>query len=136
MEQGDHMSDEIRKVNLEKLKLILYTRIDRAMMEGAWPFVERPEIQIADQDRFWEEAISILIVQRVAGLVRDRVEVIYPANWWEAVKDRFLPAWGKRRWPINYTRRVMIAREYYPDVALPDRNPQIALSLNGMYSLE
>jgi hypothetical protein len=25
-----------------------------------------------------------------------------PANWWEAVKERWAPAWFKARWPVQY----------------------------------
>lgn len=28
----------------------------------------------------------------------------WPANWWEAVKERWAPRWCKRRWPVQYER--------------------------------
>jgi hypothetical protein len=27
--------------------------------------------------------------------------VQYPANWWEAVKERWFPVWAQARWPVR-----------------------------------
>ena len=28
----------------------------------------------------------------------------HPADWWEGVKERWFPAWAKRRWPVRMHR--------------------------------
>jgi hypothetical protein len=40
-------------------------------------------------------------------MARPHVEVEWPADWVEAVKARFLPAWARRRWPVVMARRVI-----------------------------
>lgn len=37
-----------------------------------------------------------------------QVEVAtYPADWWEAVKQRWAPLWATRRWPVRMTTRTV-----------------------------
>jgi len=48
-----------------------------------------------------------LLVQleaHILSLPEERLEIHrrWPANWIEAVKDRWLPRWLKRRWPVRY----------------------------------
>jgi len=28
----------------------------------------------------------------------------YPADWWQALKERWFPRWAKRHWPVQMTR--------------------------------
>ena len=44
------------------------------------------------------------------------MQVIYPRDWWQAVKARFAPLWLRRRWPVMQT-----ICEYV--VILPDTIP-------------
>ncbi len=30
------------------------------------------------------------------------VEAKYPADWWEAFKERWFPKWALQRWPVKY----------------------------------
>jgi hypothetical protein len=46
-------------------------------------------------------------------LSTDSEPVQYPSNWIEAVKDRFLPEWLKRRFPVKYT--VITPTHMFPD---------------------
>ena len=34
------------------------------------------------------------------GLNEQRITAIWPRDWWQAVKQRFAPAWFLRRWPV------------------------------------
>jgi hypothetical protein len=49
--------------------------------------------------------------------------VTYPADWWQAFKERWFPIWAQKRWPPRYTRIDVSAAVIYPDlkIALPDR---------------
>src|SRR6266404_2988643 len=33
--------------------------------------------------------------------------VRYPADWWEAVRERFAPRWWLKRWPVVYIEKRM-----------------------------
>lgn len=49
----------------------------------------------------------------------------FPADWWQALKERFAPAWFRDRWPVQFTEVRATLEELYPDIeaALPDRSP-------------
>lgn len=55
----------------------------------------------------------------------DRHVVRFPADWWQAVKERFAPAWFRDRWPVVFTEIGVSLKELYPDIepVLPDQNP-------------
>lgn len=40
----------------------------------------------------------------------------FPADWWQAVKDRFAPAWFRDRWPVRFTEVTASLAELYPHV--------------------
>ena len=41
----------------------------------------------------------------------------YPADWWQAFKLRFFPAWLIKRFPVVYRHLVISA--IYPDIKVP-----------------
>jgi hypothetical protein len=46
----------------------------------------------------------------------DVAEESFPDDWWQAVKDRWFPAWAKRRWPVR--RRIVRMERFgaYPEI--------------------
>ena len=44
-------------------------------------------------------------------------EIKWPANWIEAIKERFAPEWLKARWPVEY--RVVRVYEMFPEYEWP-----------------
>lgn len=44
-----------------------------------------------------------------------RVDESWPLTWWDAVKERFAPAWFRRRWPVHYGS-VHVDRKIYQAV--------------------
>lgn len=63
-----------------------------------WPFADRPEITI-ERNR----DIVQMMVREMAHMPAQRLpEIRYPASWWDAVKERFFPAWAYKRWPARY----------------------------------
>ena len=68
---------------------------------------------------FWIDRATDDIVLRIEGFVwgknLDAQEVRYPANWIEAVKERWLPKRIRRRWPVRYTIVRIEARFLYPE---------------------
>lgn len=57
---------------------------------------------------------------------RDGNAARIPADWWEAVKERWAPAWALRRWPVRY--RFLVPRAYYPGLRLPrEHGPEFVM---------
>lgn len=50
-----------------------------------------------------EEEIKVVAKIRAQYIKR---EIQWPANWWEAIKDRFFPTWAKKQWPVIYAEHV------------------------------
>lgn len=40
----------------------------------------------------------------------------YPADWWQALKERFAPAWFRDRYPVKFTEHTISLREFYPHI--------------------
>lgn len=45
--------------------------------------------------------------------------ISYPADWFEAVKERFAPQWVLQRWPVRYKTHHVDARELATKLKLP-----------------
>jgi hypothetical protein len=47
----------------------------------------------------------------VAG-TEHRQSFVYPADWWQAVKERFAPRWFLRRWPVERIEHTLKVEAY------------------------
>jgi hypothetical protein len=54
-----------------------------------------------------------------------RVSVMWPASWWQHVKQDLFPDWLKQKFPVQFRKVIYDARAYYPSVSLPDKRPVI-----------
>lgn len=53
-------------------------------------------------------------------ILGEQLDVItYPADWWQAFKERWFPAWLKAKFPPQYTRYEVQAQ--YPRMAIPEQ---------------
>lgn len=50
--------------------------------------------------------------------------ISYPADWWQAVKERWFPAWALRRWPVQ--RVTLRAQEILPAIRFPDNMRELS----------
>lgn len=59
-------------------------------------------------------------------------EFKYPADWWQAVKERFAPDWLKRRYPVRYIEHHITVDAVYPELSkrlkLPKEPHKLILS--------
>lgn len=55
----------------------------------------------------------------------ERHIIRYPETWWEAVKERFAPAWFRDRYPVRFVEISASLEELYPEVepAMPGKTP-------------
>lgn len=64
-----------------------------------------------------QHARSVVVELTSVALAKHRKEetgwVSYPADWWEALKERWFPKWMLRRWPVKYTKRVVEQTVYH-----------------------
>lgn len=119
------------RVDLERFKMVVLSYMDKRLAQ----FAEKSEVEIIQEFGFTGDMIVARIVQQVWGREVQRQECRWPADWWQAFKERWLPAWAKRRWPVRYHIETMVARELYPQVALPlDRyKAVIAVGKSGQW---
>ena len=78
-----------------------------------WRFANDPHLKSVFRVEMLAKLFSL--VQDVANYEYDIVE--YPETWWDAVKERWFPAWAKKRWPVNWN--TVRAHELYPNIKIP-----------------
>jgi hypothetical protein len=125
------MSNEvgIKTVELERISFTLNQVI---APELAKQFVNPAKIRTM-MDPMTQQMV-ITIQQDILGRATRQIYTEYPADWWQAVKERFAPHWFLRRWPIRYTKIELHADELYPKIALPKESHALRLSVreNGL----
>jgi hypothetical protein len=71
-----------------------------------------------------EEANNLLMTLHAFVPAQKKTHTVrYPADWWQAVKDRWYPAWALSRWPVVYRQITVDAHrtwEHLP-VTAPDK---------------
>lgn len=81
-------------------------------------------MKVGEQDDFIMRKLVYGIKSYIAASGEETVScnIKWPANWWQAVKERWLPAWAKQRWPVLYERHRM-ERTFYramcPHIEIP-----------------
>ena len=95
---------------LQKFKLVLLQYLGPKLID----FGEPPELEFSTVADWMSDDIVLRIKQEVWGREVERQEHQWPADWWQAVKERWFPAWAKKRWPIKYRHVRILARELYP----------------------
>ena len=109
---------------LKRLKLICLNYIDK---EWTDLLSTLPEIEFINHVDFMSDEIVMRITQKVYGHQLEQIECKYPRNWKESVKERFAPEWFKRHYPVKYTITTLTAKELYPMLSLPDKDPILHL---------
>ena len=114
----------LQGTTLKKLKLVCLNYIGDYWLEQ---FSTLPEIEFIEQAHFMHNEVIMRIVQEVYGQQLEQIECKYPRNWKESVKERFAPEWFKRHYPVKYTITTLTAKELYPMLSLPDKDPILHL---------
>lgn len=113
---------DYQDVALKRMKLVAL--IEAGLLDQ---FAEVAKCDLIAHPTFAGDRSVLRITQVIWGRIAKRQEVCYPADWWQAVKQRFAPAWFLRRWPVKEKVIVLTARELYPSVAIPELNPIIGI---------
>ena len=75
---------------------------------------------------FFANGMTSRLVAVMAGELLEVPAAVYPRDWKEALKERFLPRWARRWWPVRYSRVVWEAVVLYPLISLPDEAHYLA----------
>jgi hypothetical protein len=101
------MEPTLTAVELEKIRFGLQTRLSK---------------EIANAEvRWYEDHLTDTIVFEVRGFVwaekKSAKEFNYefPADWWQAFKARWFPAWAKKRWPVQMQKIHIDVKAIYPE---------------------
>lgn len=95
-------------VTLKKLEWSLQHKLSRITLDNFKPDVDvyidqvTEDIAISVRDYIWKEDLL-------------PVEVSWPSDWWQAFKDRWFPAWLKKRYPVQLDGRKFSFHICYPD---------------------
>ena len=111
-------------VELERLKLCIIQRLDEKLLDQ---FAAPRKVAIETMGNFLADEIAIQVVQAVYGHDLEVIECRYPADWWQAFKERWFPAWAKERWSVLYRHYRLTAKELYPKVSAPRQEYHILL---------
>ncbi len=68
------------------------------------------------------------LVASILGKCEDHEEsqpLVIPADWWQAVRERWLPSWWLKRYPVKTKRLMLVKKTTYwricPHVNIPTR---------------
>lgn len=100
------------KIGLKNFKAGLMAVISKEMAEAF------ANVDIKIWEDFELDLLHIRATMDVLGFNAQSVEVKYPANWKEAVKECFAPAWAKKLWPVKYRRIVLERNALYPKLPI------------------
>lgn len=125
--------EETKSEKLKQFRLIAVTRIAEKMMEH---FAVMPRVEWLEHVDFMSNDVALRVVQKVWGKEAERQECEYPTDWWQAFKARWFPRWARDRYPVRMVRVVMTARELYPGVSFPEKDPVIAIGKAGPYPVQ
>lgn len=115
MEKGvadldQHQSPHHEKIaNLVKSQVSIYQELDRWIVDD----LHFDVIEVIAGRMAFRLAATILSEPQ-------NYKIKHPANWWEAVKERFLPDKLKKKYPVKYTVYDINVRTFYPKTSLPD----------------
>lgn len=80
--------------------------------------------------------MQLELSMRIATQHLDMIEEKYPADWWQAVKERFAPRWFLVRYPVNYKHFRLEAKALYPKLAIPEHAPVVEFARANWSDLE
>jgi len=103
------MNFDIKEIELRANQYISSVSIDRKLLDTC---------KVDVKDHLVSSACYAMIMSLRAEIYgKDHPEqhvVRYPENWWEAVKERFAPAWFLDKYPVRFTVISASLQELYP----------------------
>lgn len=120
--EGPIQPTPVATIDLDLLKLILQTRMS---MEDLWQGDPRSQVHV-DYDVRMQQVV-FTFTREFASRKLENFEIVYPLNWWEGVKERFVPKWVANRVP-RFKAKLMKHEFHwdaiYPDLPLPNQHKE------------
>lgn len=115
-----------RKIALEKILL----HCSRAFNPEDVP-VNPPELI-----QYWEPRLNEMIVGikwTIMGKKYEPIEICYPADWWQAFRERWfrgrLGRWWLRKYPVQKTTHRIIVEDLFPKIPVPDGRRYVEMAV-------
>ena len=136
------MSDRVtmEQVEFEKVYLYCQSRITEIMTD--YPGLS----QNAKFDMIRYEAEQLILTMKTwcaTGRIPDYAEteiVEWPDGVWQAFKEKFMPKWFVRRYPVRHASKTIVTeRNFYfvcPHIRVPDDRTHIKFMLTGTKQAE
>jgi hypothetical protein len=121
----------MNEVILEKLKLTAISKFQKEMI-----YPQDVKLSIDKQTEFLYDSVLLRMIVEIMGKLQEDTTVKYPSDWKESLKERFLPYWLKKHFPVKYTEKAIYKVCPHIDTKFSD-NPNIHLRfLDSIQSLE
>jgi len=105
-----------RELALKALTFCVRKRMDPRIMWSVKPDVILDQVSsdmiMSLESRIWGRELGV-----------DHLK--WPATWWDAVRERWCPAWALKRWPVRYRRYSVQAWHTYPTLAIRSEHPRL-----------
>lgn len=101
---------DYKSVELQKLTCGLEIKIAREI--------------VSEKDSYIGYRIRAYVWSQDAG---KKVEFKYPADWWQAFKERFFKGWLLKKYPVSYTHKVFEVKATYPELNVQSHKPVLRL---------
>ena len=117
---------ETQQNTIEKIRIRAEVMLANAQLNDV-------RVQVVDQVGDWlgkslAQSMKLFVADgHVWGEQVDGGTVRYPADWWQAVRERFLPARWLKRHPVKYITGELRAEVIYPRLAAPKEQTVIRL---------
>lgn len=82
------------------------------------------------------ENLELIIRKEIYGNPLCDYNVSYPSNWVEALKDRWLPNFIRKYWPVKYERIEVKATELATKLAIPKNMGPVSYMRTNQYTFK
>lgn len=84
----------------------------------------KAELEYSDQESVLENYLVARLRARILGhdIEDQKIMLSWPANWIEAIKDRWLPYWLRKYFPVVYEQRTITPMAIFYNIPIPDDN--------------
>ena len=113
------MDEQARKAAEQGLKKRLYAQLLPITRVGA----ESLAVSLIEPNGYYPVE-NMLVVRATYDFWEEQLETrekLWPATWWQHVKERFFPRWLLRRFPVRYDQYVVNTVALYPHLSFPDQ---------------
>ncbi len=105
-----------KKVSTEVIRMAVQSHLSRHCLENLR----------FDTKAMIDNITGDMVFQLVAGISgkQEKTEVSYPADWWQALRQRWFPRWWLKRHPVQFKRIVTTTTHLCPHLPIGEHRTQ------------